>query len=491
MSLYTLYRSKKQWDFAGCMQANYIGGVGKREEKVMKKKVLATVLATAMVAGSLVGCGSSDTAAETTDTTATEEAEAPAEDAAEEAPAEDAAEDTAAEDTTADGAADAVATLIAATTDTVTLTVWASEEDQDLTTELLENFKAAYPDVTFDITLGAESESTAKDTVLTDVEAAADVYAFADDQINDLVKAGALQEVAATYTYDVAAANSAAAVDAASVDGKLYAYPMTADNGYFMFYDSSVFTEDDVQSLETMIEVADAAGKKIAMDISNGWYLYAFFQAGGLELSLNDDGLTNTCTWNAAGGTDVAQAILDATASGVLVDMGDEDMATQIAEGTIAACVNGTWRAETAQTAWGENYAACKLPTVNIGGKDCQMSSFSGCKLVGVNPHSANIGWSMLLAEYLTNKDSQVARFEARGLGPANIEAASSDAVISNPAVAALAEQAAYATPQRVGGNYWSPAETLGQILASGNPDGTDLQELLDTTVEGITAPVE
>lgn len=449
----------------------------------MKKKVLATLLATAMVAGCLAGCGSSN------DTAATEEA-APAEEAAtEEAPAADAAEEAPAEESA--DAADPVANLIAATTDTVTLTVWASEEDQDLTTQLLDEFKETYSDVTFDITLGAESESTAKDTVLTDVEAAADVYAFADDQINQLVQAGALQEVVTSYTFDVATENAAGAVEAASVDGKLYAYPMTADNGYFMFYDSSIFTEDDVQSLEKMIEVADAAGKKIAMDISNGWYIYAFFQGAGYDLTLNDDGLTNTCTWNAAGATDVAQAIIDLTASGVLVDMSDEDMATQIAEGTVVACVNGTWRAETAQEAWGDNYAATKLPTFNVGGTDYQMSSYSGYKLVGVNPHSANIGWAMLLAEYLTNESAQTARFEARGLGPANLAAASSDAVQSNPAIAALAAQAAYATPQRVGDNFWSPAETLGQILASGNPDGTDLQQLLDTTVEGITAAVE
>lgn len=486
MCLHILYRNKKQQDSAQCLQAGCTGGVGKREEKVMKKKVLATVLATAMVAGSLVGCGNSDTAAETTDTTATEET-------TEAAPADDAAaeETTEAEAAPADDAADPVANLIAATTDTVKLTVWASEEDQDLTTTLLDNFKAAYPDVTFDITLGAESESTAKDTVLTDVEAAADVYAFADDQINDLVKAGALQEVAATYTYDAATANAAAAVDAASVDGKLYAYPMTADNGYFMFYDSSVFTEEDTQSLEKMIEVAQAAGKKIAMDVSNGWYIYAFFEGAGLELSLNDDGTTNTCTWNGAGGTDVAQSILDLFSSGVLVDMDDENQATAIAEGTVVACVNGTWRAETAQEAWGENYAATKLPTFNVAGEPKQMSSYSGYKLIGVSPYSKNVGWSMLLAEFLTNEDSQTARFEARGLGPANIAVAESDAVKSNPAISALAAQAAFATPQRVGGNFWSPAETLGQILASGNPDGTDLQTLLDTTVDGITAPVQ
>lgn len=117
------------------------------------------------------------------------------------------------------------------------------------------------------------------------------------------------------------------------------------------------------------------------------------------------------------------------------------------------------------------------------------MSSYSGYKLIGVNPYSANIGWSMLLAEFLTNEAAQTARFEARGLGPANTAAAASDAVQADPAISALAAQAAYATPQRVGGNFWAPAETLGQILADGSAG--DLQSALDTAVEGIMAPVE
>lgn len=440
----------------------------------MKKKVLATLLSATMVAGMLAGCGSNEAAPETTETTETTE------ETTEEAADVDVAQ--------AD--ASAVDALIAATTDTVSLTVWASEEDQDLTNELLDNFKNEYSDVTFDIQLGSESESTAKDTVLTDIEAAADVYAFADDQINDLVAAGALQPVSATYTYDVANENVAGSVEAASVDGTLYAYPMTADNGYFMFYNSEYFTEDDVQSLDAMIEVAKANDKKIAMDVSNGWYIYAFFKGAGLDAGLNEDGSTNYCEWDGEGGADVCQSILDLFATGAFVDMGDEDMATAIAEGTVIAGVNGTWRAETAQDAWGENYAAAKLPTFTLNGEQAQMSSYSGYKLLGVNPHSSNVGWAMLLAEYLTNEASQVARYEARGLGPANVTAASSDAVQSDPAIAALAAQAEFATPQRIGGNFWSPAETLGSILAGGNADGTDLQELLTTAVDGITAPV-
>ncbi len=433
----------------------------------MRKKVLSLTLVAAMMAGCLAGCGNADSKDEGTT--------------------------AAAGDSTTQAAAasdDAIQNLINATTGTVDLTVWASEEDQDLTTKLIDNFKGQYPDVDFNITLGAESESKAKDDILVDVEAAPDVYAFADDQINELVNAGALQAVQATYTYDVASANLAGSIEAATVDGTLYAYPMTADNGYFMFYDSSVFTEDDIQSLDAMIEAAKKANKKIAMDVSNGWYIYSFFQGAGLDLTLNDDGLTNTCNWNQAGGTDVAQAILDLFKTGVFVDMSDEDQATAIAEGTICAAVNGTWRADDAKAAWGDNYAAAKLPTYTVAGKQVQMSSYSGYKLIGVNPHSKNVGWSMLLAEYLTSEDVQITRFNERGLGPSNINASESDAVKADPAISALAAQAAYATPQRVGGNYWTPAETLGSILAQGNPDGTDLQTLLDNTVEGIDAPV-
>lgn len=433
----------------------------------MRKKVLSLTLVAAMMAGCLAGCGNADSKDEGTTAAA----------------AGDSTQAAASSD-------DAIQNLIDATTGTVDLTVWASEEDQDLTTKLIDSFKGQYPDVDFNITLGAESESKAKDDILVDVEAAPDVYAFADDQINELVNAGALQAVQATYTYDVASANLAGSVEAATVDGTLYAYPMTADNGYFMFYDSSVFTEDDIQSLDAMIEAAKKADKKIAMDVSNGWYIYSFFQGAGLDLTLNDDGLTNTCNWNQAGGTDVAQAILDLFKTGVFVDMSDEDQATAIAEGTICAAVNGTWRADDAKAAWGDNYAAAKLPTYTVAGKQAQMSSYSGYKLIGVNPHSKNVGWSMLLAEYLTSEDVQITRFNERGLGPSNINASESDAVKADPAISALAAQAAYATPQRVGGNYWTPAETLGTILAQGNPDGTDLQTLLDNTVEGIDAPV-
>ncbi len=463
----------------------------------MKKRTMAASLAAFMAVASLGGCNSGSNTSSTTAAGSTTKA-ASTTAGAETKETEKAADTTTEAAKTTEGAGESTGTnpeavqkLIDATTGTVTLTVWASEEDQDLTTKLLDKFKALYPEVTFDITLGACSESTAKDTVLTDVEAAADVFAFADDQINELVNAKALMPVSVSYTFDVGAENLGGAIDAATVGDTLYAYPMTADNGYFMYYDKSVFTDEDIKSLDAMVAAARKADKKIAMEVSAGWYLASFFYGAGLSVGLNEDG-TTSCDWNKdPEGVQVCQAILDLFDTGTFICLNDGDTNTAITEGTVCAAVNGTWSAQNISAAWGDNYGACALPTYTLDGKQAQMGSFSGYKLIGVNQHSDFIGWSMILAEFLTNEESQIERFKARGLGPSNYKASQSEEVLANPAIAAIAAQSEYATPQRVGAKYWDPAAALGKILADGNPDGTDLQKLLDDCVAGITAPVE
>ena len=115
------------------------------------------------------------------------------------------------------------------------------------------------------------------------------------------------------------------------------------------------------------------------------------------------------------------------------------------------------------------------------------MGSFAGYKLVGVNSYSENVGWAMLLAEFITNENSQTKIGIATGEGPSNLAAASSEEIASAPALAALAAQAEYADLQRVGNNYWDPAAALGQALVEGSYD--DVQALLDSAVEGITQP--
>ena len=434
----------------------------------MKKKVISALLCVSMMATLVAGCGSkaADDSSNTDSNNAT-------------------ADTQAADSSNATSSEDAIANLIAATDGTVNIQLWCSELEsyQTVMKELTDKFQEQYSDVDFNITIGAVSEADAKDKILEDIDAAADVFVFADDQVNDLVNAGALQEVAATYTYDPTETNSKATVDAATKDGKLYAYPLTASNGYFLYYDSSIFSEDDVASWEALTAKAEDAGVQVGMNIADGWYLYGFFAGAGCELSMNEDN-TNNCDWNSETGVKVAESVENIASSSSFVSIADEDAITMLSDGTLSAYVSGTWDAKSFQEAYGDGYAACKLPTFDVDGTATQMGSYAGYKFVGVNSHAENIGWSMLLAEYLTNEESQLAIGNATEEVPANINAA---AQIDSPALAALAAQSAYADQQVVGQNYWDPAKALGQNLVDG---ASDIQGVLDDAVDGITQEI-
>ena len=361
----------------------------------------------------------------------------------------------------------------------VTLKVWGSQEDQEMLTGMIEEFKAANPGTNWTIELGVVGEPDARTKYLEDPEAAADVFAFPNDQVMDLVNAGALYEV--TINKDaIVSASIQSAVDSATVDGKLYGYPMTADNGYFMYYDKSVFTEEDVKSLDKMLEVANAAGKKVFMDVSNGWYIASFFIGAGNKFEMVDG--KQVLDFNNETGVKVGEAIKAFTAHPAFLT-GDDNVLKAGLGSTIAAGVSGTWNAGDISTILGANYGATKLPEFTLGGVATQMGSFAGFKLMGVNSLTEFPEEAMALAEFLTNEANQVKRFETRKLGPANKNAAQNEAVLADVALSALAQQAPYAMSQNnVAGTYWGPAEAFG--LALENKDYTmSIQEMLDALV--------
>ena len=375
----------------------------------------------------------------------------------------------------------------------VSLRVWVGDNnDIEWINTVIANFQAANPDKTYKIEVGVQTEGDCSKVVLTDPTAAADVFTFADDQFNSLYNAGALQQVVIDPEAVIAANTPGSVAAATGADGNLYAYPATADNGYFMFYNKEYFTEEDVQTLDGMMAKAAEAGKKVGFPMSNAWYFYSFFKGAGLDMTVSEDGVTNTSNWNATDtpitGVQVVEALLAVTSNPGFMEADSDPFVAGVKDGTIIAGVSGTWNANTAAEVWGDNYAATKLPTFTVNGEQVQMSSFAGFKLVGVNAYSENVGDAMDFAAFMTNEESQTLRFEMRSQGPSNINAAASDAVQANPAIAALASQSAYADVQRVGQAYWDASAALGKIIVNGNPDNIELQTLLDNCVAGITA---
>ena len=420
----------------------------------MARKCLSILVSVLLVASLLIGCGNKATETDSEEPASSEEAEG---------------------------------TLPSGT---VNLRVWGAEEDGDLVNQIISNFKSKYgSQATLNITFEAHSESSCKDEILGDVLNAPDVFTFADDQLMAFVASGVLKEV--ENSSEISGRNLAAASDAASVGEKLYAYPLTADNGYFLYYNKAYLSEEDVQTMDGLLAAAGKQGKKVFMEMNSGWYMYSFFGLTDMEIGLNDDGISTYCNWNSKTtnitGEDVAEAMLKIGTNKAFTCVSDSGFTGGAADGTFVAGVSGVWDESAIKEAWGDDYAACKLPTYTVAGQQLQMASYAGYKLVGVNSYSENLEWATLFADYMTNEESQTLRFEMRGQGPSNLNASASGDVAESKALKALQEQAEFSSLQRVGGTYWTPAADFGTLMSEGNPSGKTLQVLLNEMVSAIT----
>lgn len=376
---------------------------------------------------------------------------------------------------------------------TIPLTVWAEEDNFEMLEEMIDSFRAYYAgQADFEISLAAQPDGETCNAILGDIHSAGDVFSFPDDQFTRLMAAGVLEPL--DNAAEVISANVPESIAAASWHDTLYAFPYTADNGYFLYYDKDYFTEEDVQTLDGLLAAANTAGKKISMELTSGWYLYAFFGQTGLELGINSDGVSNYCNWNttegSVKGSDIAQSILNLTTNPAFSCNTDSDFITGVQDGSIIAGVSGTWNATQIRDAWGNDYGAVKLPTFTCAGRQIQMSSFTGYKMMGVNAYSPHKQWAMKLADWLTNEENQTLRFIQKNQIPSNIKAAASDAASQIPAVQAILDQSQYGNLQRVGTKYWDACTAFANIMIDGNPNNMSMQDLMDTLTDGITASV-
>ncbi len=358
----------------------------------------------------------------------------------------------------------------------VTLKVWGAQEDQALLGKMVDEFKKAHPDKTYDITFGVVGEIDVKTKFLEDPDAAADIFSFPNDQMNELIKAGALYQITRN-TDKIESNNSKGSVDACKSGDKLYAYPMTADNGYFLYYDKSVVSEEQVKTLDGILDAAKTAGKKVVINMKEPWYMAGFFVGAGCTIGRDENG-KQICDLNNETGVKVGEALRQIVAHSAFLNGDDSVFDANIGTGAVAG-ITGAWKADSAIEKLGDNYAATKLPTFTVDGSQVQMGSFAGYKQIGINKKTKFPVDAMELAEWLTNEDNQMLRFKERALGPSNIKAAQSEEVRANQALAALSAQSAYAVSQaEISDDFWLPAKAYAETLVSKDTSKSVKQQL-------------
>ena len=375
---------------------------------------------------------------------------------------------------------------------TYNITMWVSEKEgvSAQFQQQIDAFEAAHPGIIINAEIEGVTEADAGSKVVADVATAPDIFCFAQDQLARLVQAQALAKPASTVATALKAANDAGSVAAATVAGELYAYPMTSDNGYFMYYDTSIISEADAEDLATLIQRCNDAGKKFRFALENAWYTASFFFATGCRSTwtMDAEGQFNAIAddFNSDAGL-VAMKGMQMLAQAPCYDS-DADVFTDA-----GVIVTGIWNAGAAEDHFGANLGATDLPSFTVDGKSYHLGGFTGYKLMGVKPQtdSKKAAILSLLAEYLTGETCQLQRAEAFQWGPSNLVAAQNEIVQSNVSLAAFAKQAATenCVPQgQIHGSWWDIAKVLGADAknATSEADLVAALNAYDAAIEGV-----
>lgn len=402
-----------------------------------------------------------------------------------------------------------------------TLTVWAPEASHATYQAIAEQWKTETGHTNWTVNFEAKAEGEAETDFGADPAAGADVFFFESGQITTMKQKLYLQTLDAEMTAKIRARDGSNANGVIGPDGLAWAFPATADNGYFMWYDKAFFNGVDMSnaSLDSILDKidtyntgkADAEKKTFIFKYDDGWYESSWFFGTGVEMDWIEG--TNNYYTNIKGakGQTAAKASMKYLARDAITTGDDGAVTTGFKNGTVVAAVRGTWiksallkdlgydddhpdsaASTTALSQFNTKYGAAKLPSFTVDGDDntYHMGSFSGGKFCGVNRYKNNvesITASISLAEYLTREESQLKRFRATGAIPSNSNAAATQEVkedMLNKAFSDQMETCSYVQLSQDG--LWDAMSTFGTDCHDKKVNLTNLSSKLSDLATGM-----
>lgn len=378
----------------------------------------------------------------------------------------------------------------------VTLKVWCPQNQVDtgIIKEQEEAFAKEHPEwnITWDTAI--VGEDTTKTELLKDVDAGADVFFFASDQLLEMVDAGAIAQLGGAAEELVQNTISDSVKATAMVGDETYAIPFT-HNTFFMYYDKTLLDESDITSLENIMAKDTADGVyNFYFESAGGWKLGSYYYGAGLSVfGPNGDDLTAGCDWNSEKGLAVTNYLIDLIANPKCAFDGEISVSELVGDHRVGAWFDGTWNYDLYHDVLGDDLGLAIIPTFNPDGTDYQLKSFYGSKCIGVNAHCKNMAAAVAFATYLGNEDNQVLRYEKSKQIPANINAGESEAVKADEMATVLVKESNEASVMQptntvFSSRYWTYANAIPTEIRSGEITKDNAQEKLDAFVASMTA---
>ena len=353
---------------------------------------------------------------------------------------------------------------------TGTLTIWeaygaSGSSEKTAFDKIVGQVKAANPglnvtvtDVPFnDIFKNFETQAAAG--------AGPDMYIAPNDNLPSEARASLLADVSDLVATLKAApySTSDVAINAATVDGKLYEIPESM-KAVELFYDKSVLTTPPV-TIDDWKANASKLGWVYGANGGGAYYLWGLYSTFGGKILADDGKCAATATTGVA---DALKWLQDMKAAGMKVYQNDNDAKADLISGKIAGFIDGPWQSGDLKKALGDKLAVVAGPKGT--GEWAPMTAPDGFY---INASSKNIDLAKAFAlQFLLPANEQI--FADAGHLPANTTLQPSDPIAQ--AFSALMPSG-FARPTAVElNNYWG---NFGNALASAIDKGDDTTKLV------------
>lgn len=373
----------------------------------------------------------------------------------------------------------------------IRLMVWSPSEDQSKDSgewlqTTCEDFAKLHPEWDITFVYGVADEATAATQVAQDPEASADVFMYANDTLTTMTDANALAKLGGKYREEIEKTNSEEVLSSLVKDSELYGVPFTT-NTWFMYYDKSVFSEEDIKNLDTMLKKG-----AVAFPLTNSWYTPAFYIGNGCTLFGDGTDEAKGVDFSGEKAVSVTDYLVDLAANPNFKIDADGSGLAGLRDGSISAIFSGSWDANAVEEALGENMGAAALPSFTLNGEQKQMMSYAGSKAVGVNPYSKNMVAAVELAVYLGSAEAQMTHYELRNVIPCNTELLADEKVANDPLVSAQNDtfnKTSILQPFVAKmNNCWVPVENMGKGIRNGSVTHENAAEQTEAMNEAMNS---
>ena len=375
--------------------------------------------------------------------------------------------------------------------ESVRLMVWSPSEDQSKDSEewlqnTCEDFAKLHPEWDITFVYGVADEATAATQVAQDPEASADVFMYANDTLTIMTDANALAKFDGKYREEIESTNSEEVLSSLMKEDNLYGVPFTT-NTWFMYYDKSVFSEEDIKNLNTMLEKGT-----VAFPFTNSWYLPAFYIGNGCTLFGDGTQEDKGVDFGGENAVEVTDYLVDLAANPNFKIDADGSGLAGLRDGSISAIFSGSWDANAVREALGEDMGVAALPMYTLKGEEKQMMSYAGSKAIGVNPYSKNMVPAVELAIYLGSAEAQLSHYNLRNVIPCNTELLKDAEVSEDPLVMAQNDTFNYTSILQPFvakmNNCWVPVENMGKGIRNKSVTHENAKEQTEAMNEAMNS---